>query len=283
MVAFLGMGLLGTNFVKAMLKKGAEVQVWNRTPDKATALETDGAKTFALPADAVRNADVIHVTLKDDASVSDVLNLAQSGFKPGAIIVDHTTTSVEGAIERTKLWKERGYTYLHAPVFMGPINALESTGFMLVSGDQSVISKLEPQLSAMTGRLINYGEETGKAAGMKLIGNLFLVSFTTGIADSLSLASALNIPSTDVGELFDIWNPAMILQARLKKVAGGKYDNPSWELGMARKDTQLFMDTASKAGKGFIAIPAIAKKMDQLIAEGHAKDDWTVLGKDANK
>ena len=52
---------------------------------------------------------------------------------------------------------------------------------------------------------------------------------------------------------------------------------------MARKDTQLFMDTASKAGKGFIAIPAIAKKMDQLIAEGHAKDDWTVLGKDANK
>ena len=153
MVAFLGMGLLGTNFVKAMLKKGAEVQVWNRTPDKATALETDGAKAFALPADAVRNADVIHVTLKDDASVSDVLNLAQSGFKPGAIIVDHTTTSVEGAIERTKLWKERGYTYLHAPVFMGPINALESTGFMLVSGDQSVISKLEPQLSAMTGRL----------------------------------------------------------------------------------------------------------------------------------
>ena len=282
MVAFLGMGLLGTNFVKAMLKKGVEVQVWNRTADKAKALEAEGAKAFELPADAVKNADVIHVTLKDDASVNDVLNLAQSGLKPGAIIVDHTTTSVEGAIERIALWKERGFTYLHAPVFMGPINALESTGFMLVSGDQQVIRKLEPELSAMTGKLINYGEQTGKAAGMKLVGNLFLVSFTTGIADSLSLASALNIPSTDVGELFDIWNPAMILQARLKKVAGGKYDNPSWELGMARKDTQLFMDTVAKGGKGFIAIPAIAKKMDQLIAEGHAKDDWTVLGKDSN-
>jgi len=281
MVAFLGMGLLGTNFVKAMLKKGVEVQVWNRTPGKAGALAGEGAKAFEQAADAVRNADVIHVTLKDDASVNDVLNLAQSGFKPGAIIVDHTTTSVEGAIERTNLWKERGYAYLHAPVFMGPVNALESTGFMLVSGDQQLISKLEPQLSAMTGRLINYGEQLGKAAGMKLVGNLFLVSFTAGIADSLSLASALNIPSTDVGELFEIWNPAMILQARLKKVAGGKYDNPSWELSMARKDTQLFMDTASKAGKGFIAVPAIAKKMDQLIAEGHGNDDWTVLGKDS--
>ncbi|MBD0288676.1 MAG: NAD(P)-dependent oxidoreductase, partial [Flavisolibacter sp.] len=31
MKAFLGMGLLGSNFVRAMLQKGEEVQVWNRT------------------------------------------------------------------------------------------------------------------------------------------------------------------------------------------------------------------------------------------------------------
>jgi 3-hydroxyisobutyrate dehydrogenase len=34
MKAFLGMGLLGSNFVKAMLKQGEEVQVWNRTHAK---------------------------------------------------------------------------------------------------------------------------------------------------------------------------------------------------------------------------------------------------------
>ena len=47
MKAFLGMGLLGANFVRAMLKKEDQVQVWNRTASKATALEAEGAKAFA--------------------------------------------------------------------------------------------------------------------------------------------------------------------------------------------------------------------------------------------
>ena len=54
MKAFLGMGLLGSNFVKAMIKKGEEVQVWNRTTSRARALETFGAKAFDQAADAVR-------------------------------------------------------------------------------------------------------------------------------------------------------------------------------------------------------------------------------------
>src|SRR5437764_8979607 len=136
MKAFLGMGLLGSNFVRAMLQKGEKVQVWNRTASKAKALEVYGAKAFDSVNEAVQGADVIHVTLKDDSTVDEVLEIAGKGFKEGAIIVDHTTTSAKGAIERTRAWKNKGFTYLHAPVFMGPQNALESTGLMLVSGDQ---------------------------------------------------------------------------------------------------------------------------------------------------
>src|ERR1700759_1942540 len=122
MKAFLGMGLLGANFTKALLKKGEEVHVWNRTAAKAKALEADGAKAFDNVADAVRGADVIHITLKDDAVVNEVLEQARVGFAPGVTIIDHTTTSAHGAAERTELWKSRGYTYVHAPVFMGPQN-----------------------------------------------------------------------------------------------------------------------------------------------------------------
>ncbi len=131
MKAFLGMGLLGSHFVRAMIKRGDEMRVWNRTASKAAELEKYGAKAFSNVADAVNGADIIHVALKDDASVNDVLQVASSGFGKGAIIVDHTTTTKEGAIQRTKEWKERGFFYQHAPVFMGPSNALESSGFML--------------------------------------------------------------------------------------------------------------------------------------------------------
>src|SRR6202012_4776576 len=105
MKAFLGMGLLGSNFVKAMLRRGDEVQVWNRTASKAKVLESDGAKAFDKVSDAVKGADVIHITLKDDATVDEVLEKASTGIKPGAIIYDHTTTSVEGAKKRTTDWK----------------------------------------------------------------------------------------------------------------------------------------------------------------------------------
>src|SRR4029078_3438916 len=206
MKAFLGTGLLGHGFVRAMIIKGEQVQVWNRTATKARDLEQYGAKTFEDITKAVSNTDVIHIALKDDASVNETLRKAEPGLPQGAIIVDHTTTSVEGAKRRTTEWESKGFFYQHAPVFMGPQNALESTGYMLVSGNQELVKKLGPQLSALTGKLINFGEEPGKAAAMKLTGNLFLVAFTAGIADVLSFASALHISDNELLQLFDTWN-----------------------------------------------------------------------------
>ncbi len=281
MKAFLGMGLLGSNFVRAMMQKGETVQVWNRTAAKAKALEQYGAKAFDNANEAVRGAAIIHVTLKDDATVDEVLETASKGFKEGAIIIDHTTTSAKGAIERTGGWKSKGFTYVHAPVFMGPQNALESTGFMLVSGDQSVIKKLEPELSKMTGKLLNFGAEEGKAAGIKLTGNLFLLSLTAGLSDTLALAKAHGIKADEIGNLFNNWNPGAMVPARLKKITEGKFNEPSWELNMARKDAGLMMNAAKEAGINLAIIPAIAAVMDQWIAKGHGNDDWSVIAKDS--
>ena len=278
--AFLGMGLLGSNFVKAMLKKGDTVQVWNRTASKAKTLEAFGAKAFDNVEDAVQNADVIHVTLKDDASVDEVLSKAAKGFKQAVVIIDHTTTSVKGAIKRTSEWKSKGFTYLHAPVFMGPLNALESSGFMMVSGNQSVIAKCESSLSKMTGKLLNFGEQEGKAAGIKLSGNLFLLSLTAGLSDSLALAKVHGIKPEELVQLFNNWNPGTSVPARLKKIAEDKFDEPSWELNMARKDAGLMLSAAKEHGTELAIIPAIAKVMDEWIAKGHGNDDWSVIAKD---
>lgn len=281
MIAFLGTGLLGANFVKALLKKGHQVQVWNRTASKAKALEENGATAFQEPADAVKGAERIHLTLSDDQAVDSVLEKASTGFEPDAIIIDHTTTSASGASKRTAYWKEHGLTYIHAPVFMGPANALESTGYMLVSGDQEIIKKLEPELAAMTGRLINFGMRTNKAAGMKLLGNLFLMSLTAGLADSLALAKSLEIPASDVEALFNNWNPGAMVPARLKRILSDQFNEPSWELKMARKDARLMMEAASQSNSTLVIIPSIAAEMDRWIKKGHGNDDWTVIAKDS--
>jgi 3-hydroxyisobutyrate dehydrogenase-like beta-hydroxyacid dehydrogenase len=61
-------------------------------------------------------------------------------------------------------------------------------------------------------------------------------------------------------------------------MAAGEY-TPSFELGMARKDVRLMIETARALP--LAALPAIAARMDALIAEGRAADDLAVMGKDA--
>lgn len=274
------MGLLGSNFVRAMLRKGQQVNVWNRTVSKAKALEADGAKVFNDITDAVKDAGTIHITLKDDDTVNEVLAMAEPSLRKGAMIIDHTTTSAKGAIERTKSWKEKGFTYLHAPVFMGPKNALDSTGYMLVSGDQAVIKKVESDLSAMTGKLINFGDKEGKAAGMKLTGNLFLISLTAGLSDALALAKAEGISNEDVLDLFNQWNPGAGVPSRLRFITSGNFSHPSWELNMARKDAGLMMAAAKEGNTTLSVLPSIANVMDEWIKKGHGNDDWTIITQD---
>jgi 3-hydroxyisobutyrate dehydrogenase len=280
MVAFIGTGLLGSGFVEAMLNRGEPVQVWNRSFEKTKPLESKGAKAFASIADAVKGCERIHICLTDDNVVDEVLEKAWPGFKPGAIIVDHSTTSVQGAKNRALHWSTKGFHYMHAPVFMGPANALNSNGTMMVSGDQEIIRLLEPSLRKMTGKLWNLGDDPGKAAAIKLLGNLFHICFTGAFADVMTMAHSLNIATSELGPLFEILNPGGIAQARIKKIESNTFDKASWELRMARKDARLMTEQADLAGKTLTVIPAVAKRMDAFIEKGQGKNDWTVITKD---
>ena len=64
-IAYLGTGLLGSGLIEAAAKRGDSVTVWNRTIEKARALEQFGVRVAETPADAVRGAERVHLVLKD--------------------------------------------------------------------------------------------------------------------------------------------------------------------------------------------------------------------------
>jgi 3-hydroxyisobutyrate dehydrogenase len=280
MIAFLGTGLLGGNFVRALRRRGEPVQAWNRTPEKARALAADGAVACASPAAAVRGAARIHLALSDDAAVDQVLEQALPGLAPGAVLVDHTTTSPAGTAARAARWTGRGFAFQHAPVFMGPVNALEGTGLMLASGDRERFDRLAPALERMTGKLTWVGPQEERAAGLKLIGNLFLMAMTTGLIDALALGKAEGIPPAEAGALFDLFNPGAAVPQRVKRILAADWSHPSWELAMARKDARLMLEAAGAGGVALTLIPAIAAAMDAALARGEGHSDWTVLAKE---
>ena len=281
MIAWFGTGILGSGFVRALRRRGEHVHVWNRTLEKSRLLEADGARAFEDVVEAARGATRIHLCVSDDAAVDAILEKARPGFELGVVIVDHTTTSASGTAARVEHWRARGIAFVHAPVFMGGQNALASTGVMLVSGDPERVANVRPVLEAMTGKLVDLGPRPDAAAAFKLLGNLFLMFLTTGLADFLMLAKATGVTPEDAAKLFDAFNPGATIGARLKRMIDGAFEPPSWELAMARKDAQIMLDEAARAGLPLAVLPAIATRMDAAIAAGFGGHDWTVLAKDA--
>ena len=279
MIAFLGMGLLGSNFVRALRRRGEDVQVWNRTPEKALALEADGAAAFADPSEAARGASRVHLALSDDAAVDDVLERCLGALSPDVTIVDHTTTSPSGTAVRAVRWAGRGIAFQHAPVFMGPQNALEGTGYMLASGDHARFDRLAPELQRMTGKLVYVGPQPERAAAIKLLGNLFIMAMTVGLMDTLALGRDLGVSPAEISSLFEWFNPGTSVPGRLRRVLAADYDNPSWTLAMARKDVRLIEEEAARGDAPLIVIPAIADAMDRHIVDGGAHKDWTVVAR----
>lgn len=280
MITILGTGLLGSGFARALRAKGESVRVWNRSPAKARALEDIGAVFVANPVVAARGADRTHVVVSDDAAVDSVLAAAAPGFASGALVIDHSTTSTAGAKERTARWRERGVIYQHAPVFMGPQNAADSTGVMLISGDRQVVARVSPMLAPMTGKLVDLGERVDAAAAFKLLGNLFLMALTAGFTDMLALAKAMGISPGELSTLFEHFNPGVSVPARFKRLIDADYDHPTWELGMARKDARLMQAEANAAGIALSMLPSFAALMDRSVASGDEHADWTVVAKE---
>jgi 3-hydroxyisobutyrate dehydrogenase len=106
-IAFLGTGLMGSGFVRRLRTLGHDVNVWNRSPDKARALQAIGARAFDDAAAAVAGVQRVHLSLVDDASVDAVLEPLAEAIGPNCWIIDHTTTSVQGTAERAARWAAR--------------------------------------------------------------------------------------------------------------------------------------------------------------------------------
>ncbi|WP_305072309.1 NAD(P)-dependent oxidoreductase [Propionivibrio sp.] len=277
-ITFLGTGLLGSAFAEAASRRGDAVTAWNRSPDKLLALAPFGVKAAATPADAVRGAERVHLILKDDAVVAEVIAAARPGLAADAVVIDHSTTQPQLTAERAARLGAEGIRYLHCPVFMGPSAARNAQGSMLVSGPEAIFNGVKAELARMTGRLDYLGERPDLAALHKLFGNAMFIGLWAVMADILTLAKAGGVAPEDAIKLLGTLDLNAVVAARGTTMASCNF-KPTFELAMARKDVQLMLDTAGELP--LAALRSVAARMDQLIASGYGAEDAGVLAIDA--
>jgi len=277
-IAFLGTGLLGGAFAEAAAKRGNTVAAWNRTPDKARALSRFGIRPAAIPSEAVRGASRVHLVLRDDAVVEEVIAAARPGLATDAILIDHTTTLPKRTAERAARLRAEGLAYLHCPVFMGPAAARAAQGSMMAAGPRDLFARVEADLARMTARLEYLGERADLAAVHKLFGNAAIIGMVAIMADVLALARSSGIDAdAAIARLRQLDLNAMV-ERRGVNMAKGDFA-ASFELAMARKDVGLMLETLGDGPAA--ALPAIAARMDQLIGAGYGALDASAMAIDA--
>ena len=272
-IAVLGMGLLGRGFAERMLTLGHTVRVWNRTASRCAPLVEQGAEHADTPADAARGADYVHLVLAADAAVEAVLEQLRPGLGAETPVLDHSTNLPASVAERAPRLRAEGVRYLHAPVFMGPQNAREGTGLMLIAGPGEEVEALTPYLATLTGAVKDLGERPDKAAAVKIIGNSVLLMMTATMGDAFAVGAATGVTPEEIIGLFEGFSPS---PAGMGRRILASADSPvGFEAVMARKDVRLMIESAG--ADQLDLLPVVAAALDEGIAAGRGEEDFTAL------
>lgn len=266
--------MLGSGFVEAFRRRGLNVRVWNRTFDRAKALERFGAVAIESAAETARGADLVHLCVRDDAAVDAILAATAHAIAPGTPVIDHTTVLPAGVPDRRDRMTQRGFEFLHAPVFMGPPNAADATGLMLASGDRDRFERLRPFLEPMTGKVWYAGERAQDAAIFKLMGNAMILAIIGGLNDMFTIAEQNGLTRAQAYELFSHYDPSGQVHGRGKRMAAGDYE-PTWTLETAHKDADLMLRSVD--GARIPVIGSVAAELADAMRSGLGLKDLAAI------
>lgn len=189
-VAFLGIGLMGTPMARHLLKAGFTVHLWNRTRHKAENLAADGGLVFDHPEDAVAGAQII-ITMLETGQIVDSL-IYQSGIldqlEAGTLLIDMSSIPPSLAKSHAQQCQAKQLGYLDAPVSGGTAGA-EAASLSIMAGGTEEDFKHAEVIFNVLGKQSTYIGPAGSGQLAKCA-NQAIVGITIGaVAEALLLAA----------------------------------------------------------------------------------------------
>lgn len=171
MIAFLGLGEMGSPMAANLVRAGFRVRVWNPT-GRTGELAKLGAIPAAVPADCTRDADIMITMLCDGTAVDNAMFCPQGGLdaaRAGQVWVQMSTVGVDWTRHLADKARERGVIYVDAPVSGNRCLAAAGDLVIFASGAEHVRPALAPVFAAL-GRAAWLGE-TGAGTRATLVLN----------------------------------------------------------------------------------------------------------------
>jgi 3-hydroxyisobutyrate dehydrogenase len=188
-IAVLGLGNMGAGMARRLLKAGFAVTVYNRSRERAEALAADGATVAASPKEAAANAEMVIAMLADD-NASRAAWTGETGAlaaaKPGVVLMDSSTLSVEWVRELAAAAAAHGCPFIEAPVTGSKPQAEAGELLFLAGGAAETIDPVRPILATMSRAIVHLGP-VGSGATMKLVNNFLCGVQAASLAEALAL------------------------------------------------------------------------------------------------
>jgi 3-hydroxyisobutyrate dehydrogenase len=187
-IALLGLGTMGAGMAANLLKAGFSLSVYNRTPAKAEALSSLGARVASTPAEAAKDASIVISMLSDDVASREVWlgsGGALEAIKKGSVLIESSTVSPAWVAELAKAAMQHGSELLDAPVTGSRTQAESGQLSFLVGGSETALEKVTPALKAMSKEIVHLGP-VGSGAKMKLINNFLCGVQVASLAEGLT-------------------------------------------------------------------------------------------------
>jgi 3-hydroxyisobutyrate dehydrogenase len=275
-IAVLGTGIMGGPMARNLVRAGHEVTVWNRTEEKARALELDGAHVALSPGAAVEGAEIV-LTMLADARAVDSTMLQGGGLAAmadGALWIQTSTVGVEATERLAELAEQRGITFVDAPVLGTKKPAEDGQLVMLASGAEEARIRCDPVFNAIARDQVWLGE-AGAGTRLKLVVNSWILCTIENIAETFVLCKNLGLDPRRFLEA--IGGGAMDMQyAHMKGEAIMNEDFPaSFPLHLARKDVALILEAARDLELPLVR--ATSRQFDRALELGHGDEDMSAV------
>jgi 6-phosphogluconate dehydrogenase len=162
-LGMIGLGRMGANMVRRLLKNGQECVVFDRSPNVVNDLVKEKASGATSLADLVTKLDRPRAIwlMVPAAVVDETIGELSPLLEPGDIIIDGGNSYYVDDIERAKGLRSLGIHYLDVGT-SGGIWGLERGYCMMVGGDKEIVQRLDPIFAALAPGIGNVPRTPGR-------------------------------------------------------------------------------------------------------------------------
>jgi 3-hydroxyisobutyrate dehydrogenase-like beta-hydroxyacid dehydrogenase len=198
-LGYIGLGNMGTPMAKKMAEWPGGLTVYDIRTEAMTPLAERGAVLADSVAD-VAGADIISVTVLNDAQVRDVVAELASQAKPGTIVAIHSTISDTTAEELARELDPQGIHVIDAPVSGGGRAARFGQLATMVGAGDDVFARVKEPFSHWAELVVHAGPP-GAGTRMKLARNMLTFTTWAAVGEAWKLAEASGLSLQDLGNV----------------------------------------------------------------------------------